>query len=107
MPVVALVSVIWCTNFGPATILRAMEAPGLVFAGQCAAVLGCGAFGVPATWALGVRGALWSTALSSGLGVALTVFLLRRKVRSASVGSVSLAPPSTQLQTFQPSQSSE
>jgi O-antigen/teichoic acid export membrane protein len=96
IPVVGLGSVIWSAFFGPATVLRAMESPALVFVALGASSVASLAVGVPATWALGIRGAVWSMALSQALAFLVAVFLLRRKVRSASLTRLSTPRPSFQ-----------
>jgi len=84
MPVVALACVFGSAFFGPANVLRVMESPRLVFAAvsisSCVAV----AIGVPMTWALGVKGAVWGMALSEALAFVAAVILLRRKSRKLS-----------------------
>jgi O-antigen/teichoic acid export membrane protein len=87
VPIVGLASIIGSAFFGPAIALRAMESPKSVFVAQCVPSLFCLTFGVPATWALGVRGAVWSITISEALAVVMAVFQLRSKVRSALRGS--------------------
>jgi O-antigen/teichoic acid export membrane protein len=103
VPAVGLGSILWSAFFGPATVLRAMQSPALVFAALTAECLVCLAVGVPATWALGLRGAVWAMVLSQALGFLVAVFLLRRKMRSASP----LALPSAEFSTVQAFQSTE
>jgi O-antigen/teichoic acid export membrane protein len=90
MPVIALACVFGSAFFGPANVLRVMESPILVFAAvsisSCVAV----AIGVPITWALGVRGAAWSMALSEVLAFVAAVVLLRRKTRKLSEAASSV-----------------
>lgn len=84
LPIVALVSVFGSAFFGPSIVLRSLEAPGSVFAAvsvsSCIAV----AVGIPLTRALGVRGAVWSMALSEALAFVMAVVLLRRKARKSA-----------------------
>ena len=91
MPVVALACVFGSAFFGPANVLRVMESPGLVFAAvsisSCVAV----AIGVPMTWALGIKGAVWGMALSEALALAAAVVLLRRKTRKVSEAALSVS----------------
>jgi O-antigen/teichoic acid export membrane protein len=91
MPVVALACVFGSAFFGPANVLRVMESPGLVFAAvsisSCVAV----AIGVPMTWALGIKGAVWGMALSEALAFAAAVVLLRRKTRKVSEAALSVS----------------
>jgi len=82
LPVVALGSIFENAFFGPAIILRAMEAPKAVFAALLAAAIFSLALGVPATWAFGVRGAVWSQSLSSVVGFGVALFVLKRKLAS-------------------------
>ncbi len=90
MPIVALVSIFGSAFFGPSIVLRSLEAPGSVFAAvsvsSCIAV----AVGIPLTRALGVRGAVWSMALSEALAFVMAIVLLRRKVRQSERGSRAL-----------------
>jgi Na+-driven multidrug efflux pump len=84
MPIIALACVFGSAFFGPATVLRVMESPRLVFAAvsisSCVAV----AIGIPITWAWGVKGAAWSMALSEVLAFVVAAVLLRRKARKLS-----------------------
>jgi O-antigen/teichoic acid export membrane protein len=88
LPIVALGSVSWSAFFGPAIALRAMESPASVFAtvlvSSCVSLM----IGVPATKALGIRGAVWSMALSEALAFVVALVLFRRKVRR----SLDIAP---------------
>jgi O-antigen/teichoic acid export membrane protein len=84
LPIVALVSIFGSAFFGPSIVLRSLESPRSVFAAvsvsSCIAV----AIGVPLTRALGVRGAVWSMALSEALAFVMAVVLLRRKARRSA-----------------------
>lgn len=82
LPVVALGSIFDNAFFGPAIILRAMESPKSVFAALLAAALLSIVLGVPATWALGVKGAVWAQSLSAVMAFGVAVVLLRRKIAS-------------------------
>jgi O-antigen/teichoic acid export membrane protein len=90
LPIVALVSIFGSAFFGPSIVLRSLEAPRSVFAAvsvsSCIAV----AIGIPLTRALGVRGAVWSMALSEALAFVMAVILLRRKARKAAEAAPSL-----------------
>jgi O-antigen/teichoic acid export membrane protein len=107
IPLVALTSVAGSAFFGPATALRAMESPALVFVAQCAASLVSLVVGVPVTWTMGVRGAVWSMALSQVVALLVAVFLLRRKMRSDSLRLGLLERPATQAPTLQSLRPSE
>ncbi len=88
LPIVALVSIFGSAFFGPSVVLRSLESPRLVFAAvsvsSCIAV----AVGIPLTRAMGIKGAVWSMALSEALAFVMAVVLLRRKARqSAEAGA--------------------
>jgi O-antigen/teichoic acid export membrane protein len=84
LPVVALGSVSWCAFFGSANTLRAMESPRSVFLANLVSSCFSLTVGVAAAKFLGVRGAVWSIALSEMLAFVVALLLLRRKVRWAS-----------------------
>jgi O-antigen/teichoic acid export membrane protein len=84
LPVVALGSVFCCAFFGPATALRSMQSSYSVFAAVCVSNCISLAIGIPVTRALGIKGAVWSMALSEALGFVAAVALLHRKVRRFS-----------------------
>jgi O-antigen/teichoic acid export membrane protein len=90
LPIVALVSIFGSAFFGPSVVLRSLEAPRSVFAAvsvsSCIAV----AIGIPLTRALGVRGAVWSMALSEALAFVMAVILLRRKARKSAEAAPAL-----------------
>ena len=81
LPVAALASISNCAFFGPALVLRAMKSPVTVFTAVCVSVCISLAIGVPATRALGVKGAAWSIAASELIGFVMAFILLRRKLR--------------------------
>jgi O-antigen/teichoic acid export membrane protein len=87
LPIVALVSIFGSAFFGPSIVLRSLEAPGSVFAAvsvsSCIAV----AVGIPLTRALGVKGAVWSMALSEALAFGMAIVLVRRKARRSAEGA--------------------
>jgi O-antigen/teichoic acid export membrane protein len=91
LPVVALSSIFWSASLGPADALRAMESSGSVLAAVCVSSSIAVAVGIPLSWFLGLRGAIWSMALSDGLALVMTVILLRRKLGAASSPSLILA----------------
>jgi O-antigen/teichoic acid export membrane protein len=84
LPIVALVSIFGSAFFGPSIVLRSLEAPGSVFAAVSVSSCIALAVGVPLTRALGVKGAVWSMALSEALAFAMAVVLLRRKARQSA-----------------------
>jgi O-antigen/teichoic acid export membrane protein len=81
MPVVALASVSLSAFFGPATVLRAMEAPESVFRAVFVASVISVSVGVPATKVLGVEGGVWGVAISETIAFVAVTILLRRKLR--------------------------
>jgi O-antigen/teichoic acid export membrane protein len=83
LPVVALVSIFGSAFFGPSIVLRSLESPGLVFAAVSVSSVIAVAVGIPLTRALGVRGAVWSMALSEALAFVMAIVLLRRKARQS------------------------
>jgi len=102
-PLVAIVglgSIIGSAFFGPAITLRAMESPKSIFYARFVSSLFCIAVGVPLTWALGVRGAVWSIAVSEAVAVLVIALQLRAKQREVSFGLGALSHTSTQLSTF-------
>lgn len=90
LPLIAFTSIVGSAFFGPLIALRAIGSPGSVFVAVCFAGFFSIAIGVPATWAFGLRGAVFSMALSEAVAFVAGVVLLRRKGRnfSASVPSV-------------------
>ena len=93
LPIVALGSVFWAARLAPTSALRAMESPASVFFAVCVSAGISIVLGVPASRAFGVKGAVWSIALSEALACVVTTVLYRRKIADAS-HSVSL-PVST------------
>ncbi len=98
LPVVALGSVFENAFFGPAIVLRAMEAPKSVFVALFAAAAVSLVVGVPATRSFGVSGAVWSQSLSSVVGFAIAVALLQGKLSASKAVEV---PASSALVTAQ------
>jgi O-antigen/teichoic acid export membrane protein len=82
LPIVALGSIFENAFFGPAIVLRAMEAPKSVFVALLVAAGVSLGVGIPATWAFGVKGALWAQSLSSIAAFAVSMVLLRRKLET-------------------------
>jgi O-antigen/teichoic acid export membrane protein len=85
IPIVAIGSVFWAAAYGSSILLRAMESPDSIFAAFCAATVISLVVGVPATWALGLSGAVWAITLSDVASFFMVVYLLRRKVAGASI----------------------
>lgn len=95
LPVVALGSVFDNAFFGPAIVLRAMESPKSVFAALLVAAVLSVAVGVPATWAFGVKGAVWTQSLSAVMAFGAAGLLLRRRL--AALASLPLQDDSSLL----------
>lgn len=83
LPVVALSSVAWSAFFGVANALRALVSPASVFASALVSSCVSLMVGIPAAWAMGVRGVVWSIALSEILAFLMALILLLRKAREA------------------------
>lgn len=88
MPVIALGSIFESAFFGPAIVLRAMEAPKSVFASLFASTGAAIVIGIPATWAFGVAGAVWAQTISYIVGFVVAAVLLKRKLESPHAGGV-------------------
>lgn len=85
IPWVALGSLLWSAGFAPGIILRAMEHPRLVFLSLCASSIATLLVGIPATYLLGLWGAVvWGLLSSNGVALILIVCLLRWKLKSLS-----------------------
>jgi O-antigen/teichoic acid export membrane protein len=95
LPVVALASVAGSAFFGPSIVLRALEAPGSIFAAVSVSSAIALALGIPLTRAWGVGGAVWSIVLSETLAFVAAVVLLRRKARESSETEPALLAMST------------
>lgn len=79
IPWIALGSILRISATAHAIILRAMQSPWLVFfayAGSCLVAL---LVGVPLAWAFGLRGAVISLALSSGVALVIGLTVLHRQ----------------------------
>lgn len=92
LPVVALASIAGSAFFGPSIVLRALQAPRLVFVAvsfsSCIAV----GLGVPLTRAFGVSGAVWSIVASETLAFVAAVVLVQRKARKTGTAPSSFLP---------------
>jgi Na+-driven multidrug efflux pump len=75
--------------------LRALEAPGSIFAAVSVSSAIALALGIPLTRAWGVGGAVWSIVLSETLAFVAAVVLLRRKARESSETEPALLAMST------------
>ncbi len=84
LPIVALTSLAGSAFFGPSTALRAIECPRSIFTAVTVSSCISVAIGIPATWSLGLRGALWSMGLSETLAFAAAWVMVRRKAGAFS-----------------------
>jgi O-antigen/teichoic acid export membrane protein len=96
LPIVALGSICWSACLGPATALRAMESPASILSAVCVSSGIAVAIGIPATRALGIKGAVCAMTLSEALAFAVTLGLLRRKLRRAAQAYVPQVLPDPQ-----------
>jgi O-antigen/teichoic acid export membrane protein len=101
LPVVALGSVFENAFFGPAIVLRAMEAPKSVFVALFVAAAIALVVGIPATRYFGVAGAVWAQTVSSIAGFAVAAVLLRNKLATPHSSAVTPSAPlsAAQLET--------
>lgn len=81
VPLVAVGSILWTAAYGSSIVLRAMESPDSIFVAFCGATVISLLVGIPATWAYGLRGAVWGINLSDASAFLMVAYLLRRKVR--------------------------
>jgi len=91
LPWVAVGSILWAGAFGPTVVLRAMEAPRLVFLAYIVATVLSLVIGVPATRVYGLWGAILGVNVSDGVSWLMLVFLLRRKTADLRVASQAVA----------------
>ena len=87
LPFVALGSILWAAAFGPTVVLRAMEAPRLVFLAYAVATVLSLIVGIPATKAYGLWGAILGVNLSDLASLILMVVLFKRRLRESAVKS--------------------
>jgi len=78
VPWVAVASTLWTAAYGPAIVLRAKQAPALVFCVYCASSAIALVAGIPASRAFGLPGTLWAIILSSSVALAAALFLVHR-----------------------------
>lgn len=90
LPWVAVGSIMWAGAFGPTVVLRAMEAPRLVFLAYIVATVLSLAVGIPATYFYGLRGAILGVNVSDAASWVMVVILLRRKTEDLRVEFASL-----------------
>ena len=89
LPALALGQIFWSATFGPSVALRAMESPASVFVALAFATFASLLVGVPATWAFGLKGAIWGSNLADILSLVAVVFVLRRKLATGSSADLS------------------
>lgn len=82
LPALALGQVFWSGTFGPSVALRAMESPALVFVGLATATIASLVIGVPATWAFGLKGAIWGSNMADIFSLLALGLVLQRKLAS-------------------------
>ncbi len=87
VPWLALASVLQISLAGPSIGLRAMESPASVFVAYAASGAVAVLAGIPLTWKLGVQGVIVSMMLSSVVGFAVALFLLRRKANALAIAA--------------------
>jgi O-antigen/teichoic acid export membrane protein len=93
LPALALGQVFWSATFGPALALRAMESPSSVFVALAVATGASLVIGVPATWAYGLKGAIWGSNAADVLSLAALLFMFQRKL--SAYGSKDVASGSS------------
>jgi O-antigen/teichoic acid export membrane protein len=84
LPALALGQIFWSATFGPAIALRAMESPASVFVALAFATVASLLIGVPATWAFGLKGAIWGSNIADILSFVALLFVLQRKLAAHS-----------------------
>ena len=109
LPALALGQVFWSATFGPAVALRAMESPSSVFMALAVATGASLVIGVPATWAYGLKGAIWGSNAADIFSLAALLFVMQRKLaaidsaaalsKSKWVGTIGEVPRPMALET--------
>lgn len=88
LPLAGLGCVLWSAVLGQNVVLRAMEAPSLVFWSQVGSCILCLVVGLPLTRYWSVSGALWGLVISNLGAFIICALLLRRRVRNSEPASV-------------------
>jgi O-antigen/teichoic acid export membrane protein len=83
IPWVAVASVLWTAVYGPAIVLRAKQAPALVFCAYSVSGAIALVTAAPFSRAFGLQGAVWAIILSSAVGLVVALFLVHRGARGA------------------------
>jgi O-antigen/teichoic acid export membrane protein len=86
LPLLALGQVFWSATFGPAIALRAMKSPFSVFVALSVATVASLMVGVPATWAFGLKGAIWGSNAADLFSLVALFIVFRRKLASDALG---------------------
>jgi O-antigen/teichoic acid export membrane protein len=81
IPWVAIASVLWTAVYGPAIVLRAKQAPALVFCAYCASGAIALVTAGPFSRAFGLQGAVWAIILASVVGLGVALLLVHRGAR--------------------------
>jgi O-antigen/teichoic acid export membrane protein len=76
---------LWSAAFGPAIMLRAIESPDSIFYARVVASVLSLVVGVPATWAFGLWGVVWSVIVANIAAFLISMYILQRKSNSISV----------------------
>jgi O-antigen/teichoic acid export membrane protein len=87
LPYVALGSTLWSAAFGPAILLRAIESPDSIFYARIVASVLSLVIGVPATWAFGLWGVVWSVIVANIAAFVISMYILQRKSNAVSVSN--------------------
>lgn len=80
LPLLALGQIFWSATFGPQVALRAMESPKSVFVALGVATFGSLIIGVPATWAFGLKGAIWGSNMADIFSFVALMLMLKYKL---------------------------
>ncbi len=86
LPLIGISCLFWAAALAPTILLRALEAPSDVFWAQLGASISCVLFGIPMTWAYGLRGVAWGLVVSNAVAFLICMYLLRRRVARATLG---------------------
>jgi O-antigen/teichoic acid export membrane protein len=88
LPLAGLGCILWSAVLGQTVVLRAMEAPYLVFWAEVGSFALCLIVGVPFTYFWGLQGALWGMVVSNLGALIICALLLRSRMRSSALASV-------------------
>jgi O-antigen/teichoic acid export membrane protein len=80
LPALAFGQIFWSGTFGPSVALRAMQSPASVFVALGLATVASLLIGVPATWAFGLKGAIWGSNMADIFSLVALLWVLRRKL---------------------------